>query len=124
MVWNYRVVKSKVQDEIFYGIHETYYGMGDEDIPRGSSTEFLDGLGVSFQEHPATAVVSDIDDEDPRVVLRGALLRMLAACDKPVIDGTAEGEEVEVSTGTYQLDSSFVEMQEKIETGGMGSERE
>jgi hypothetical protein len=108
MVWDYRVVKTKVHGEINYGIHETYYGNGAEEIPENASTEFLDGLGVSFQEHPTTVSIDDdedwsrcLNDVNPRRQLRGVLLRMLAACDKPVIDGTAEGAEV----GTYQLDT-------------------
>ena len=38
MVWNYRIVKTQVQDEIRHGIHEVYYGTGSEEIPSGQTT--------------------------------------------------------------------------------------
>lgn len=84
MVWNYRIVKTLIRDEVFYGIHEVYYGDGTEEIPEGATQEVLDRLGHSWTEHPC-----DVSSDDPSD-LRKILTKMLVACDKPVIDGTSE----------------------------------
>ena len=82
MVWNYRIVKTQVQDEIRHGIHEVYYGTGEEEIPEGASQEELDKLGISWTENPVTVDTFD-DPEGIKDILR----KMLKACDKPIVDG-------------------------------------
>jgi hypothetical protein len=88
MVWNYRIVKKLNHGETIYGIHEAYYGSGDEEIPEGYTQELLDSMGVSWKDKPTT--VETTDNENPVEQLRDILCRMLRACDKPIIDDTEE----------------------------------
>jgi hypothetical protein len=88
MVWNYRIVKKLNHGETIYGIHEAYYGSGDEEIPEGCTQKLLDSMGVSWTDKPIA--VETTDEENPVEQLRDTLRRMLIACDKPMIDGTEE----------------------------------
>jgi hypothetical protein len=82
VVWNYRIVKTQSKGETLYGIHEVYYGDGEEEIPEGASQQVLDRLGHSWTENPC-----DVTSDDPSY-LRVILQRMLLACDKPIVDGS------------------------------------
>jgi hypothetical protein len=92
MVWNYRIVKKLNRGETVYGIHEAYYGSGEEEIPEGCTQELLDSMGVSWTDTPVVVETCDDEDGDHTEHLRKMLSKMLVACDKPVIDGTEEEE--------------------------------
>lgn len=68
MTWNHRVVRRAIDGEPFYGIHEAFYAQG-VDEPNG------------WTEDPAAPVGETLDE------LRVELERMLAALDRPVIEG-------------------------------------
>lgn len=72
MTWNHRVMRHVEGDEVFFQIHEVYYG-----IEEGSNQ-------LSWTENAIAPMGETIED------LRFELVRMLEALDKPVLDYHAE----------------------------------
>ena len=64
MTWNYRLVKTVVDGEPFYAIHEAYYDIDDD-------------KATHITENPVAARGDSIDD------VKWALERMQAALEKP-----------------------------------------
>ena len=64
--WNYRVMRTVVDDEVMYGIHEVYYN--EKDQPE------------SWTQDPVSPLV-DSEEE-----LKDVLRLMSEALDKPVLD--------------------------------------
>lgn len=68
--WDYRVVRRVVDGEVVFGIHEGYYGLGEV----GSTAWTAD---------PVTIVADSVEG------LRTELGHVVAALERPVIDGEA-----------------------------------
>lgn len=72
--WNYRIVKTKENDEwITYAIHEVYY--------------FDDG--ISWTERPvgpSVVLEDDMTEEDVITTIKKMLQQMLDGCDKGILD--------------------------------------
>lgn len=89
MVWNYRIVKTKVDNiMIRYAIHEVYYSSEDTSLP----VEELDRMGVSWTEEPIApesfVMFGESDNpEEEKKHIHDTLLRMLCACNEPIING-------------------------------------
>ena len=74
--WNNRVVKETRSGETFYSIREVYY---KNDKPNGWSAEARPAVGYDDDLTDGGKPISGVES------LRESLMRMVRACDKPVL---------------------------------------